>query len=415
MFVDLIDSTGKIQLYLKRDNLQEPGEPEGYYNTVVKKLLDIGDSSASRARSSARRWARCRSRPTNSSCSRRASGRSRSRRRSDGETLQRGHRQGIPLPPALRRPRGEPRGARGLPAAGAADRRRSAGFLDERGYVEVETPALQPLYGGAAARPFTTHHNALDMPLFLRIADELYLKRLIVGGFEGVYEIAKDFRNEGLSRFHNPEFTMLELYVAYKDYEWMMDLVEEMIAGVATALHGQPEVQAGETTISFARPFERVPLFDAIAERDGPRPLPERPRRGRRRREVARHRGGRLDGHGQADRRDLRRARRAAPHPADVHHRLPRRALAAREAPPRQARADGALRADLQRQGALQRVLRAERPARPARALRGAGPPRAGRRRRGRPRRSTRTTSARSNTACRRRPASASASTGSRC
>ena len=96
-------------------------------------------------------------------------------------------------------------------------------FLDEKGFIEVETPVLQPIYGGASARPFKTHHNALDMPLYMRIADELYLKRCIVGGFDGVYEISKDFRNEGLSRFHNPEFTMLELYVAFKDYEWMMN------------------------------------------------------------------------------------------------------------------------------------------------------------------------------------------------
>ncbi|MDX1420508.1 MAG: lysine--tRNA ligase, partial [Rubricoccaceae bacterium] len=142
-------------------------------------------------------------------------------------------------------------------------------FLDAKGYLEVETPVLQPLYGGAAARPFTTHHNALDMPLFLRIADELYLKRLLVGGFEGVYEIAKDFRNEGLSRFHNPEFTMLELYVAYRDYEWMMGLVEEMLERVATALHGEPEVAVGEHTISFRAPYKRLPLFEAIEEHTG--------------------------------------------------------------------------------------------------------------------------------------------------
>ncbi|MFT5141769.1 MAG: lysyl-tRNA synthetase class 2 [Rhodothermales bacterium] len=142
-------------------------------------------------------------------------------------------------------------------------------FLDEREYLEVETPALQPIYGGAAARPFTTHHNALDMPLFLRIADELYLKRLIVGGFEGVYEIAKDFRNEGLSRFHNPEFTMMELYVAYRDYDWMMDLVEELVETIATALHGSPVVQFGEHTISFERPWKRIPIFKAIEERTG--------------------------------------------------------------------------------------------------------------------------------------------------
>ncbi len=144
-------------------------------------------------------------------------------------------------------------------------------FLDEKDYLEVETPALQPLYGGAAARPFTTHHNALGMALFLRIADELYLKRLIVGGLaEGVYEIAKDFRNEGLSRRHNPEFTMLELYVAYKDYEWMMGLVEELLAEVAIALHGAPEVETADgQKLSLKGPFRRVPIFEAIEEETG--------------------------------------------------------------------------------------------------------------------------------------------------
>ncbi len=142
-------------------------------------------------------------------------------------------------------------------------------FLDKQGFIEVETPALQPVYGGASARPFKTHHNALDMPLYMRIADELYLKRCIAGGFDGVYEIAKDFRNEGLSRFHNPEFTMLELYVAFKDYIWMMDLVEELIASVATTLHGAPRVQWGERKISFERPWPRIPFFEAIAKKTG--------------------------------------------------------------------------------------------------------------------------------------------------
>ncbi|CAN0555295.1 unnamed protein product, partial [Laminaria digitata] len=136
-------------------------------------------------------------------------------------------------------------------------------------YLEVETPVLQPIYGGASARPFTTHHNALSMELYLRIADELYLKRLIVGGFDGVYEISKDFRNEGLSRFHNPEFTMMELYVAYKDYDWMMDLVEEMVEYVATAIHGKPEAQVGDHVISFKRPWKRIPMFEAIEEKTG--------------------------------------------------------------------------------------------------------------------------------------------------
>ncbi len=137
-------------------------------------------------------------------------------------------------------------------------------FLNEKGYLEVETPILQPLYGGAAARPFKTHHNKLDMTLYLRIANELYLKRLIVGGFDGVYEFSKDFRNEGMSRFHNPEFTQMELYVAYKDYEWMMNLVEEMVEAVAMALHGTTQVQVGENVIDFKRPWKRFTMYGAI-------------------------------------------------------------------------------------------------------------------------------------------------------
>ncbi len=137
-------------------------------------------------------------------------------------------------------------------------------YLNEKGYLEVETPILQPLYGGAAARPFKTHHNTLDMTLYLRIANELYLKRLIVGGYDGVYEFSKDFRNEGMSRFHNPEFTQIELYVAYKDYQWMMNLVEEMVEKVALDLHGTTEVQVGEHKINFKRPWKRMTMYEAI-------------------------------------------------------------------------------------------------------------------------------------------------------
>jgi lysyl-tRNA synthetase class 2 len=142
-------------------------------------------------------------------------------------------------------------------------------FLDDRGYIEVETPVLQPLYGGAAARPFITHHNALDMTLYLRIADELYLKRLIVGGFHGVYEISKDFRNEGMDRNHNPEFTMLELYVAWKDYRWMMELVEEMIFAINTAVNGEATATVGGHVIDFTPPYRRISMFDVILEHTG--------------------------------------------------------------------------------------------------------------------------------------------------
>tara|TARA_B100000963_G_scaffold7215_1_gene5700 strand:+ start:52410 stop:53921 length:1512 start_codon:yes stop_codon:yes gene_type:complete len=137
-------------------------------------------------------------------------------------------------------------------------------FLNEKGYLEVETPILQPLYGGAAARPFKTRHNTLDMELYLRIANELYLKRLIVGGFDGVYEFSKDFRNEGMSRFHNPEFTQMELYVAYKDYNWMMSLVEEMVERVALDIYGKTEIQVGEHTINFKKPWQRYSMYEVI-------------------------------------------------------------------------------------------------------------------------------------------------------
>lgn len=139
-------------------------------------------------------------------------------------------------------------------------------FLDDRGYLEVETPILQPLYGGASARPFLTHHNALDIDLYLRISDELYLKRLIVGGFAGVYEIGKDFRNEGMDKSHNPEFTMMELYVAYKDYDWMMRFVEEMIHTIVMEVHGKSKIEVGNNEIEFAPPWKRVTMLGIIEE-----------------------------------------------------------------------------------------------------------------------------------------------------
>ncbi|HOK51562.1 MAG TPA: lysine--tRNA ligase, partial [Bacteroidales bacterium] len=142
-------------------------------------------------------------------------------------------------------------------------------FFNEKGYLEVETPILQPIPGGAAARPFVTHHNALNIPLYLRIANELYLKRLIVGGFEGVYEFAKDFRNEGMDRTHNPEFTVMEIYVAYKDYFWMMDFTEKMLERVALALHGTTRVKVGEHVIDFKPPFPRITMYDIIKQYTG--------------------------------------------------------------------------------------------------------------------------------------------------
>ncbi|MCL4112000.1 UNVERIFIED_CONTAM: hypothetical protein GTU68_038816 [Idotea baltica] len=142
-------------------------------------------------------------------------------------------------------------------------------FMNNAGYLEVETPILQPIYGGASARPFVTHHNTLDQKFYMRIANELYLKRLIVGGYEGVFEFAKDFRNEGMSRFHNPEFTMMELYVAYKDYYWMMDFVEAMVRHVAIAVNGTGIIPVGDNMIDFEKPWKRYTMFEAIEEYTG--------------------------------------------------------------------------------------------------------------------------------------------------
>jgi len=142
-------------------------------------------------------------------------------------------------------------------------------FFDEKGWLEVETPILQPIHGGAAARPFDTHHNTLDMPLYMRIANELYLKRLIVGGFDGVYEIGKMFRNEGMDRTHNPEFTSMEIYVAYKDYIWMMEMVENCIAYIAQEVNGTVIAQVGENTIDFTPPYRRLSMYDSIKEYTG--------------------------------------------------------------------------------------------------------------------------------------------------
>jgi lysyl-tRNA synthetase class 2 len=142
-------------------------------------------------------------------------------------------------------------------------------FLDKHDFLEVQTPILQPLYGGATARPFTTHHNALDMQLYLRIANELYLKRLIVGGFEGVYEIATDFRNEGIDRFHNPEFTQVEFYVAYKDYQWMMNFTEDMLSTITTEVLKSTKIQFGEHKIDLKPPWKRLPLMEGIKKYTG--------------------------------------------------------------------------------------------------------------------------------------------------
>ena len=251
-------------------------------------------------------------------------------------------------------------------------------WLDERGFLEVETPVLQPLYGGALARPFVTHHNALDRDLYLRIATELYLKRLIVGGLERVYEIGKDFRNEGISHKHNPEFTMLEWYEAYADYEDIATELEELVSYVAAEVGYEGE-------IDFTPPWRRLTLRDAIREKTGLDVLELREHgRAGGGGARARHRARRRGDLAEAGRRAALEARRAGAHPADLRPRLPGGAVAVREEAPHAARTGRALRVLRRRNGVRERLHRAERPRRSARPLRGAAPPR-GRRRRGGP------------------------------
>ena len=279
-------------------------------------------------------------------------------------------------------------------------------WLDERGFLEVETPILQPLYGGALAQPFVTHHNALDRDLYLRIADELYLKRLIVGGLERVYEIGKDFRNEGVSHKHNPEFTMLEWYEAYADYNDIAARLEELISYVA-------EEVGYDGPIDFSTPWRRVTLADAIREETGLDVLALRDRdelvAAAEERGIDARPGRDL---GEARGRAALEARGAQARAAHLHPRLPEGALAVRQGPPLGAGARRALRVLRRRDGVLERLHRAERPRRAARPLRAAAAPTRPRATR-RPSPTTRTTCARSSRACRPPAASAWASTGS--
>lgn len=267
-FADIQDSEGRIQVYFNRDEIC-PGEDKTLYNDVYKKLLDIGDIIGI-----------------------------------EGElfTTQMGEKtilvknftllskslRPLPLPkkdaegkvfdefndPELRyRQRYVDLVVNPSVKENFIKRTKVTNtirqFFNEKGYLEVETPILQPIPGGAAARPFKTHHNALNMPLYLRIANELYLKRLIVGGFDGVYEFAKDFRNEGMDRTHNPEFTVMELYVAYKDYLWMMETTEQLLEKVAIAVNGTTKLQVGKNEIEFKAPYPRVPILEAIKTHTG--------------------------------------------------------------------------------------------------------------------------------------------------
>ena len=266
-FAELQDSKGRIQLYISRDNLC-PGEDKDLYNKVFKKLLDIGDIIGVKGYVF---------------------------RTQMGEISV--HVESIKLLSKSLKPLPIVKYKDGVaydkfddPEQRARQRyvdlivndgvketflkratvlRTMRQFFDERGYTEVETPILQSIPGGASAKPFITHSNALNIDMYMRIATELYLKRLIVGGFEGVYEIGKNFRNEGMDRYHNPEFTCMELYVPYKDYNWMMSFTEKLLETICIAVNGKDEVQNGDNIISFKAPFRRLPILDAIKEKTG--------------------------------------------------------------------------------------------------------------------------------------------------
>lgn len=266
-FAELQDESGRIQIYLRRDDLC-PGDDKTLYNTIFKKHIDIGDiigikgfafktqtgETSVHVTSLSVLAKSLRPLPIVKETTDEQGNVVRHDAFKDPEQRYRQRYVDLIVNPEVR--------DTFVKRTKLVNSMRE--YLNKKGYLEVETPILQPLYGGAAAKPFTTHHNTLDMTLYLRIANELYLKRLIVGGFNGVYEFSKDFRNEGMSRFHNPEFTQIELYVAYKDYYWMMDLVEEMVEKAAIDLHGTTQVKVGENIIDFKRPWKRFTMFEAI-------------------------------------------------------------------------------------------------------------------------------------------------------
>jgi len=263
-FAELQDAAGRIQIYIRRDDIC-PGDEKTLYNTVFKRLLDIGDIIGVKGFVFKTQVGETTVHVNELTVLSKSLRPLPVVKEKDGTLFdaftdpEQRYRQryvDLVVNPEVR--------DTFIKRTRIIDSIRN--FLNQRGYLEVETPILQPIYGGAAARPFTTHHNKLDQKLYLRIANELYLKRLIVGGFDGVYEFSKDFRNEGMDRFHNPEFTQVELYVAYKDYLWMMDLVEEMIEKVVLDLYGQTTVQVGDNSIDFKRPWKRFTMYGAIKE-----------------------------------------------------------------------------------------------------------------------------------------------------
>ena len=266
-FVELHDSKGKIQIYLNRDVLC-PTEDKTLYNIVFKKYLDRGDIIGIRGETFITQMGEVSVRAKELTILSKSIKPLPVVKEKDGKTY-----DAFTNPDLRYRNRSMDLIVNSHVKEAFIKRTKLTNsmreFLNNKEYLEVETPVLQPLYGGAAARPFKTYHNTLDTTLYLRIANELYLKRLIVGGFDGVYEFAKDFRNEGMSRFHNPEFTQMELYVTYKDYNWMMNLVEEMVEKIALDIHGTTKLTVGENTIDFKRPWKRYTMFEAIEHYTG--------------------------------------------------------------------------------------------------------------------------------------------------
>ncbi len=266
-FAELMDSTGRMQLYFKRDEIC-PDEDKTMYNIVFKRLLDIGDFIGIKGHVFITKMGELTVHVKSFTVLSKSLRPLPIVKEKDGKIYdsfsdpdQRYRQRYVDLIVN--------EGVKNTFIQRAQVIRSMRDFLNDKGYLEVETPILQAIPGGAAARPFVTHHNALDMPLYLRIANELYLKRLIVGGYEGVFEFAKDFRNEGMDRFHNPEFTQMEIYVAYKDYFWMMEMTEQMVEKIALDLHGTTKVQVGENVIDFKVPFRRLSILGAIEEYTG--------------------------------------------------------------------------------------------------------------------------------------------------
>ena len=267
-FMELQDSTGRIQVYVTRDDIcPDPADTE-LYNTVFKKLLDIGDFVGIRGFVFRTQMGEISVQAHSLTFLSKALRPLPVVKEKDGEVFDsftdpelrfRQRYVDLVVNPHVREIF--------LKRTRIFNAMRQ--FFNDRGYIEVDTPVLQPIPGGAAARPFITHHNALDIPLYLRIANELYLKRLIVGGFEGVYEFSRNFRNEGMDRTHNPEFTAMEIYVSYKDYDWMMSFTEQLLEYICLSVLGTTKVKVGEREIDFKAPYRRVTMLDAIKEHTG--------------------------------------------------------------------------------------------------------------------------------------------------